>query len=187
MSRRLQPADSLLNPHGSANEWAVAAALEPLDKVASETEARWGIGTLERLVAPDTAARFASARKKLDIAIDAGDWEDVSKRAAVMIRGWQALEAAAVEAGHKPLDVTRFWAHEDDNGVRLLFVQHELDMQAAVAKFPDHRVWSMSEVGRVLSAHSLEAVLASKVKDQFPGATVTDIRTRQPLNDEIPF
>lgn len=187
MKRQLQPASSLLNPHGGASEWAVSAALEPLDKVASETEARWGIGALERLVPPDTAARFASARKKLDEAIDGGDWEEVAKRASVMIRGWQALEAAAIAGGHKPLDVTRFWAHEDDKGVKLLFVQHEQDMQAAVTKFPDHRVWSLSEVGRVLSAHSLEAVLAAKVKDQFPGATVTDIRTRQPLNDEIPF
>src|SRR4051794_26416265 len=65
-SRRTARADSLSNPDGTASEWAIASALAPLDKVVVEAEARWGVGQLERLVSPATAARFGSARKKLD-------------------------------------------------------------------------------------------------------------------------
>jgi len=187
---RPRPADSLLNASDAPTEWAIAAALEPLDKVAMETEARWGIGVLERLVSPETAARFASARKKLDESIPGNDWQEVVKRATVLIRGWKALEKEATAAGHQPGIIAHFWAVEAETGKKFLFVQHERDMSAAVKRYPDHEVWAMREVVRVLADHSVAARFASNVKELFPGAVVTNIRDVPPkrgLEDEIPF
>ncbi|WP_448953054.1 hypothetical protein [Labrys neptuniae] len=155
-------------------------------------EARWGIGVLERLVSPDTAAKFGSARKKLNDAVVTDDWQEVAKRASVMIRGWQALESEAMAAGHVPNDISALWAIESDNGKKYVFVQHERDMPAAIKKFPDHNCWAMSEVVRILAQHSMEAAAASRVKDVFPGATVVELRPpKSPLSaiidDEIPF
>ena len=44
-------------------------ALKPLDKVAAELEAKWGIEHLQSLVSPDLAMRFERARQQLDDAI----------------------------------------------------------------------------------------------------------------------
>lgn len=189
---KVRPADPLTHASGSPSAWAIAAALEPLDKVASEAEAGWGVGALERLVTPETAARFGSARKKLEDAVEAGEWEEVAKRAAVMIRGWQALQKEAIAAGHAPGVVYHYWAVEAEDGAKFLFVQHERDMAMAVKKFPDHQVWAMREVVRVIGAHSLEAQFGSKVKDLFPGAVVERVdrpprRAKDSLDDEIPF
>ena len=82
---------------------AVTEALRPLDRVAVEIEGKWGVGRLVRLVTPDMAARFGSAKDKLNDAIRANDGEAVANRAAVLIRGWQALDKAATEAGCEAL------------------------------------------------------------------------------------
>lgn len=192
MSKLKPRADALTHSEASASQWAIASALEPLDKVAIEMEARWGIGVLERLVSPDTAAKFGSARKKLNDAIGADDWEEGARRANVMIRGWQALEKEAIAAGHEPNDTGSLWAIEAADGKKFVFVQHERDMGAAIKKFPDHTCWAMSEVIRVLAQHSLEAAAANRVKETFPGATVVELRPPKSkwndiCNDEIPF
>ena len=66
-------------------------AMRPVDAIAAELELRWGVGKLETLVTPETAARFESARAKLDVAIFNKDPELVIKRAGIMKRGWEAL------------------------------------------------------------------------------------------------
>jgi hypothetical protein len=181
-----RPYDRILNHGITPDQAAVAAALEPLDKVASETEARWGIGVLERLVSPETAAKFASARVKLDNAIDAEDLAEVTKRAAVMIRGWQAMDAEAKALGNKPGEGTLLWACQAEDGTKYLFVPHEADTAVFSRKWPDHQVWSMREVVRVLQSHEL--ALVSKTKELFPGAVVTRAeRKKVNMDEEIPF
>lgn len=185
-------ADSLINSDATSNQWAIAAALEPLDKVAIEMEARWGVGVLERFVTPETAARFASARKKLNDVIYGNDWQEVAKRASVMIRGWQALEKEAIETGKKPAEADRFWCVESSDGTKYVFVQHGRDMQAAIKQFPDHQAWAMTEVVRILAGQSLVTAAAARAKEVFPGAEVTAVRKpnvlqKAGMNDEIPF
>lgn len=169
-------------------ERQIAAALEPLDRVAREFEAQWGIGRLERLVSPATAAKFASARDKLDAAIQSGDSDQVVTRADIMIRGWKALDKEARETGNKPGDVGRFWATRADDGTKFVFVQHETDTGNAAEWFPGHRVWSMPEVIRVLASADLAGV--HRAKELFPGATVqaVNVKTDGPVReDELPF
>jgi len=69
----------------------VDAALVPLDRVAREFEGKWGYRRLQSLASPELAVKFEGARQKLDEAIKAQDTDEVAKRAAIMIRGWQAL------------------------------------------------------------------------------------------------
>ena len=169
-------------------ERQIAAALEPLDRVAREHEAQWGIGRLERLVSPATAAKFASARDKLDTAIQAGDPDAVVTRADIMIRGWKALDKEAQEAGHMPFGARQLWTIRADDGTPYAFVQHETDIRAAQAECPDHRIWSLPEVIRVLASTDLAGV--NRAKQIFPGAVVTEVRpvkTGPLVEDELPF
>ena len=50
---------------------AMNAALAPLDRIAADMERTWGVDRLIGLVSPDTAHRFAQAKRKLDLAIRA--------------------------------------------------------------------------------------------------------------------
>lgn len=181
-------ADPLTNPRDTAAEYAIAAALQALDRVASKYETAWGIGRLPRLVSPSTAARFDSARKKLNDAIASGDAEAVATRAEIMVRGWHALDKEAREADNAPEDEDRFWAIRADDGTAFVFVQHETDTHLASKRFPDHRVWSLPEVIRVLTDRDLASV--NRAKQIFSGATVTEVRAVKsgPLEeDTIPF
>ena len=169
-------------------ERQIAAALEPLDRVAREFEAQWGIGRLERLVSPATAAKFASARDKLDAAIQSGDPDQVVTRADIMIRGWKALDKEARETGFLPHDARQLWSVRADDGTPYAFCQHETDMRAARAELPDHRIWSMPEVIRVLASHDLAGV--NRAKELFPGATVqaVNVKTDGPVREDgLPF
>ena len=191
MTPKLKPADPLLNAHGSPRDWAMAAALEPLDKVASELEAQWGCGRLERLVSPETAAKFASARKKLDDAIELNEPDQVAHRAGVLIKGWRAMDREAQLEGHSPGDPDKFWCVQSGSGEKYVIVQHETDTHLAAKLFPDHKAWSMNELARVLE--SAEWSLVARTKEVFPAATVSEVRDepRKPVDwkhgDQLPF
>ncbi len=55
-------------------------------------EIKWGCDRLPGLVAPQTAAKFGSAKAKLDAAIELNVAADVARTASVMLRGWAALD-----------------------------------------------------------------------------------------------
>lgn len=99
---RTQRADPVVNPVSTESEAAWRAALQYADEAALKIEGQWGIGKLERLVAPELAAKFAMAQWQLDDAIRAGDAQLAAQKSAAIARGWHALDKAARDAGHTP-------------------------------------------------------------------------------------
>lgn len=170
---------------------AVAAALVPLDRVAADVERRWGPGRVEALVSPETAARFGSARRRLDEAVASGVVEDVAKRAAVLMRGWQALDAEATALGATPLPAGVVGATVD--GVRYVVVAHDRDAAAPGLARDGETVVSLPELLRVWRDRwSRAAVSADAAKAVFPGAVVARVtkgeaEAENGLDDEIPF
>ena len=77
-------------------------ALQQLDAVARNMEIKWGVGRLELLVASDLREKFTRQEGKLNDALQEGRHADVVALAAGMARGWEALDKAAVSAGHSP-------------------------------------------------------------------------------------
>jgi len=161
---------------------AVTDALKPLDRVAVEIEARWGVGRLPRLVSPDMAARFGSAKHKLDEAIRANDGEAVAKRAAVMIRGWQALDQAATEAGCEALPLRTVGVRHEGRAYVVAWDRGDVHRAAMLSNDP----------ARVVTVHELlvawEALRAriEGVKAAFPGAEVVRAKL-SPGGDDLPF
>ena len=104
--RRKRKPDRLMNSEEIGNVVAesVYHALRPLDEMVHQMERRWGADRLVGLVSVETAAKFGSAKAKLDAAIDANDVEAVRKKAAVMIKAWKALSDEATALGHGGLD-----------------------------------------------------------------------------------
>lgn len=166
---------------------AVTDALRPLDRIAVEMEAKWGAGRLPRLVTPELAARFGSARDRLNAAIRENDGEEVAKRAAVMIRGWQALDKAATEAGCEALPL------------RTVGVKHEgRSYVVAWDRADAHKAAALSDdAGRVVTVHEL-LVAWEAMRDRMNGETVADVKRAFPGaevvrasiprgGDELPF
>src|SRR5665213_3354910 len=78
----------------------IDAVLKKLDLVAAELETLWGAGVLQNLATPDTVARWLRVKVALDDAITGGDYDTIKAKSESLIRGWQKLEAEAIDAGH---------------------------------------------------------------------------------------
>lgn len=179
-----------------------------LDLTVAPIERRWGIGRLPLLVAPDLAAKFDKMRQMYR---DGGHRPDL---VAGMARAWLALDAAATAAGAPepasltwdaappqigmPDDHDRPWylldrsiaiVADEKHGKRVRWTADYLGVECDI--------WPAVEVVHCAITRSPEAmttilassaVVARRVMDAFPGATMT-VRPkagRLPV-DEIPF
>ena len=165
------------------------AALRVRDRTVHDYDRRWGPDVLQTLVSPETAAKFAKVRDRLDNAIRGGDVDTAINTMAVEMRGLKAMEDEALAAGRKPLDPGHRWATRDEDGQPWVFVQTEDDARAAArsGRFTGYQIWSLPEVIRVLKDKSFESVL--KAKGMWPEAAVTAVKP--PVDwrkgDEVPF
>ena len=162
----------------------IQEALEPLDRVAVEMEGKWGVGRLPRLVTPEMAAKFSSAREKLDEAIRANDLDAVVAKASVMIRGWKALDQAATEAGHKT-HPEAVWS-KLHRGTKYTIVLDRADV-SKVAKDSKHpaTVVTLDELLVVWDDFQGRRVI-EETKTLFPGATVEKAGITE-MDDDIPW
>jgi hypothetical protein len=164
-------------------------SIKPLDRIATEMEIKWGCDRLVSLVAPQTAAKFGSAKAKLDAAIELNVAADVAKTAGVMMRGWAALDAEATKGGHRPLQ-PHIWCHTTEAGFRFAVARGNADALKAIITHPDLEgvaVYSLDEIGRLLESKSMALVNATK--ERFPGATVKAVKMPRAdeMVDELPW
>ena len=173
---------------GNQNSEAIYQGLRPLDKVSFDMEMKWGVGRLQELSNPETTTKFGSAKAKLDAAVIDGNPTDVAKRASVMIRGWQALEAEVIAKGRTPMppDV---WSVRDDSGkVAYAITKDTADAHRASEEFEGVKVYSLAEVVRIIEMLESKSPLVAEVKELFPAASIDKItNTTEYLNDSIPF
>jgi len=179
--RRTRRPDELTSPDlvGSETAEMIYAATRSLDRVAVGMEETWGVDRLPTLVGVEMASRFGQAKAKLDAAIAADDGPEVVRRAAVLERGWAAMDEAARRAGHKPIEVAAWVWHADD-GTPHAFVRDVAEARAYAAQSPGVAVWTMAEIQRVAAAFKVGAA----IKTTFPAAEIVD-RPADNLNDEI--
>ena len=190
-NRQPQRPDPITNPldYSNPKKEMIYHALERLDAVATSCENRWGSGRLPGLVDPDMAAKFGSAKAKLDACIMNDDVEGVIRRASVMVRAWQALDKAAAESGAEKV-TSKCRIVTAAAGRSYAICKDEATAREVVRSKTagDASVWSLQEVVRVLESdrHNLVSV----TKDIFKDAEVGGIKKKekkQALNDEIPF
>ena len=120
---------------------------------------------MPRLVSPEMAARFGSARDRLNAAIRENDGEEVAKRAAVMIRGWQALDKAATEAGCEALPLRTVGVKHEGRSYVVAWDRADAHKAATLADDPE----------RVVTVHEL-LVAWEAMRDRMNGETVADVK-----------
>ena len=160
-------------------------------------EQKWGVGRLRLLVDPELREKFDRQRYLLNQAIWHGDLEAVRREASRMTAAWMALDRAAEALGAPMLDPLVWWEVRLVNGTVAAIVKSLDDAKAVIAVDRRMVVYTLEEIGRILSHHT--AVTEAKLT--FPGATVEAVRRPtdplddirdtlggldDPLNDDIP-
>ena len=191
-------------PLGEPHSWAQThgtyisgqAAIDGADHAAVMMEAKWGAGRLRLLVPTELREKFDRQRYLLNAAIWHGDLEAVRRESERMTKAWAALDGAAVAAGASKLSPA-VWELTLANGTVVALVRSPEEAKAVVAEKRQVIVYTLEEIGRMLDNY--QAV--TKVKEAFPGATVTVIRQSiedpldgirdgasldQPLDDPMP-
>lgn len=160
----------------------IMAALAPLDKLARRMEEKWGCGRLTSLVDPELAARFGRAQDKLSEAIRLNNATDIARRVGVLIRGWEALDQAAMDVGANKLPArTIGYQHA---GRAWVIVLDPVDYDKARA---DHigggQVVALAEL---LEAYKIVSGRIAGVLEAFPGAQIRAPSGAR-LDDPLPF
>ena len=180
-ARHLDPITEAMAP----SAYRIQAMVDGLDAVASAMELTWGVGRLRLLVPESLRARFDEQKDRLDAVIGSGDEPRTRIQVDGMRRAWEALDRTARTAGEKPLAPEVWECVLPSTGEVVSLVRTATEAHR-IAR--DCRVFTVAEVAKLIDALGDE-VLA--VKRQFPGAAVTAIRSKPPIDwergDEIPF
>lgn len=183
--RNVRRPDRLTNWESVGNQTAesIYHALKPLDELVHQMEMRWGVDRLPSLVDPELAAKFGSAKARLDAAIDENETDEVVKRVKVMMKGWLALSDAAEKAGAKEIEAD-VWEGLSESGAKYAFCRTGAEATKAARERGDYRVFCVDEVVRLLES-KFEPI--SAIKSVFPGSKVEEVRRGPVPNDDIPF
>lgn len=153
------------------------AYLDGVDHVAKEAEAEWGMDRLPLLVDAELRAKFYRQQERWRTALDAaytakvltrGLLEDVAKKSGAMQRAWEALIAAATEAGHRPI-TPWVWEARLRDGTVAAFVQSTAEVSKVLAEGRYVVVYTLAEIANVIDAIPDTLAMA---KLEFPGAKI---------------
>ena len=192
-------------PRGPSPEDAAVlqAYFEGVQARRDEVERKWGVGRVELLASDDLRAKWRRQQATWS-KVYADAWaadgfltrdqlQAVQDKAASMKRGYDALDAAAEEAGHRPL---KPWVWEIPmlTGEVAALVQTDAEAAHVLAEGRYLVVYTLAEVRNVLAALPDALSLAKQV---FPGARLlaphVNVFDRsgsgpwRPEGDEIPF
>jgi hypothetical protein len=103
----------------------------PIDQAFFESEQKWGVGRLERLVSPATLAAYKRGWDAYRAALDDCDGAAVERIGPRMIQALAVMAAEAEAAGHKPL-APDTWEADMGNGVVLVVVRSSAEASAVL-------------------------------------------------------
>lgn len=184
--KRERKADRLLHSSVTAEEVQCDYALGPFDRLARAMEKKWGVDVLEELVPPEMAAKFGSAMAKLNAALDEKNPELVAARAAVCMRGLEAMDRRATESGAEAAS-DDVWIVEAD-GHEFGLLRDARAWQRVQEKYPKLELISDRQMVLALLEYKNGVVREALAQAQkhFPKAEITAIRKKE-LEDELPF
>ena len=182
--RRYPPTADLATDVMASAQYRIWAMVEGVKTVAHAMELKWGVGRLRLLVSDPLRAKFDEQSDRLDAALATNQEHVVRIHADGMRRAWAALERAAQDACEQPLSPLVWECVLPETGEVVSLVRTDAEAQH-VAR--EGRVFTVAEVATLIAGVG-DAML--DVKQWFPGATVTGIRRKPPIDwergDELP-
>ena len=166
--------------------------------LAIEMEKKWGADRLRLLVGQELREKFDRQRFLFNAAIWHGDLEAVRLQSERMVKAWRALDGAAEAAGASWLS-PEVWETSLSDGTVVAVVPDRAAAHGVMAEGRRLVTYTLEELGRMIEVYQA----TTKVKEAFPGATVTQLRRQsipdpldairdakdldQPLDDMIPI
>jgi len=185
-SKRQKKSDRIL--HGSQSKDAILCdyALAPVDRMAIKMDKKWGTDVLPELVSVSMSQKYGSAVAKMNAAVEAGDPEECKKRAEVVIRGMQAMDAEAERTGAQRAS-TDVWEIEV-NGKVYGIMRDGRSWRTIKEQRPELELLTMREVALAYQFWQESNIeeFEQAAKKSFPGAEVVNI-TGKTFDDPIPF
>jgi hypothetical protein len=176
------------DPYIERNKWdhdIIDGALKPYDKLVTDLETRWGYDRLPQLVSPETAAKFQTAKAKMDAAIAyAKNPQEAVNKIGVMMRGWQALEKEAMQ-NHKPFppDVWIACVDEEHGKPALEIAIVKTSADASLTR-NNITTYSLVEIARIVRLFEGKKRELPQIKELFPDS---EIKRANWEDDDIPF
>lgn len=166
---------------------SVALAIAPIDEAFRQSETKWGVGRLERLVSTATLEAYRRGWSLYRAALDASDAQALTALAPRLAAMLAYLDAEATRAGHGPV-APDAWEAPLTGGAVLVVVRTNAEASAVLrgseGRLPPDlvatvrhqhegrhlEVWTMAEIARLIDAVGSPV---SGIKAAFPGAAVT--------------
>lgn len=177
--RRPRTSDRLLNADATVADLRCDVAVAPFDDAARRMDRKWGTDRLIALAAPEMADKYARGLHAMNEAIKANEPEKVQSIAQFLLRGMQAMDAAATAAGHDTArpEVVEYTIDDWTFGI----VTDDRFHIAAQTSRPDIAIFTMREIGIAVKAYKYDWL--DTAKKDFPGAEVIAIRSK---TDKLP-
>jgi hypothetical protein len=144
----------------------------PVDQAFFESEQRWGVGRLERLVSPSTLAAWQRGWSAYRVALDECDGAAVEMIGPKMVQALAVMSAEATAAGHQPLDVST-WEIELGNTGTVLVIARSKAEQSAVIRSANGKTFTAAPGGGLQTDVGQETTLppdlAVTVRQQHEG------------------
>ena len=188
MKRARRRPDKITAPETYTNpiSYAIFHSVQTLDEVVVQMDEKWGVDRLPALVSAETAARFGSAKAKLDAALEANDDVEVARRCSVLARGYAAMDVEAERLGREPMK-PEAWLWRDEDGKPFAFVRESAEAISYGKANPGVAVFTMGEISRLAAIFQDETgKIGTAAKIKFPGAEIVRIDGKVP-SDDIPF
>jgi hypothetical protein len=122
--------------------------VEDVDQVALAMERKWGIDRLTLLVPVELRARFDAQKGRLDQAMASNLEDRVRVQAQGMVRAWEAIDRAAVDAGQSLLCPEVWELSLPGTGELVLLVRTEAEAHHVVAQ---GRVFTLAQVAALIA------------------------------------
>lgn len=185
--KRHRKADRIVHRDIPAVQVKCDYALAQFDRMANAMDRKWGVDRLVELVPAEVSVKYGSAMAKLNQAIDEQDPDEVAVRAAVCVRGMEAMDRIASQSHGEP-PTAQVWVVEAD-GYSFGLMRDSRAWQRAQEAYPKLELISEREMVLALTMYknSLAKEMIDAAKAAFPGAEVTAIRNKEDLEDEIPW
>ena len=156
-------ASKIMADEGSYASHITREALASWERRKMEAVSRWGsLGRLSGKCSPETAAKFAKANGRFKDAKLSTDEFELARRAGVMERGVEAMEAEALQNGYAPSDMTWFDLCVKVEGKRAVAVLNPKDVDyvaAALGRELGERVVVYTAADIVLMAQENQTLL----------------------------
>lgn len=174
---RQKKADRLLTPGSDRSPEAIRCdyAVAPVDQRARQMDKKWGVDRLPELVSPVTAQKFGSALARLNAALDATDPDEALARAAVVIRGLDAMDAEAEAAGAPQASPHVIQAEVD--GWRFGILTDAAFWPAAQEAHPGLTLFSLREIAVAMRTMQMHHPMIEEAK-KIGGAEIIAIKPK---------